>query len=337
MGKLVRLIVGLWAIWLPIAGVMYVFSNGAVGEVEDATLEKLVHAHKRLDMLMDKETEAMWRAQVQKSVDALAAGGVDVRAPVHKLLKGNGSVSDLAVEKATLVKAKDGELQRVTMSFAHGGLKFAVSFLAKDKTFMAPWQAEVYGMEQVTVTDPASGRSGRYDEDVRMLLTLAALAPGSKFKLGEALPPDLIRHLAKAKEAPPPPEFKVTPEVAEMVEAMARNIGNPQVRRDAVTAFPLKFLDGDGIGAMFRTVKDQTWLVLNTVSGPNFHTCEIEGLAVPSSNLLTLQVDGCRLELSMKGDGVARVKTKSCSSMCGLNGTLDGVYAIGEKTVLMKR
>lgn len=335
MGKLVKLIVSLWAIWLPVAGVMYLFSDGAVGEVEDATLESLVHAHKRLDMNMDKGAEAMYRAQAQKSVDALAAGGVDVKAPIHKLLK--GSVSDLSVGKATLVKTKDAELQRVTMSFAHGGLKYDVAFLAKDKTFMAPWQAEVLGMEQVTVTDTATGRSGRFDEDARMLLTLAALAPGSKFTLGEALPPDLIRHFTKAKEAPPPPEFKVTPEVAEMVEAMARNIGDPQVRRDAVTAIPLKFLDGDGIGAIFRTVKDQTWLVLNTVSGPNFHTCEIEGLALPSSNLLTLQVDGCRLEFSMKGDGVARVRTDSCSSMCGLNGTLDGVYAIGEKTVLMKR
>lgn len=331
MKMLLKLFAGLWMTSLIIMTVIYLFSDTAEDTVTEASFEDLILAHKKLAMKQSGLYDPNYKDWVKKVTGALASADVDVSAPIYRLLKKNDAITDLSVKSSVKVKSNDREVWRTVISFKHDGLNYAVSLLAIDKAFLPPQEAEFLGNEMTTVSGPGSNRP-LILEDPTVLL--AALTPDSKIKLAEALPPELIRQQTSVQKALPPARPKLTADELASAKTLVANIRDAQIRQEVTSILPLRRSPDPGLGGIFQTQRGQAWLVLNTVTGPNAYTCDIDGPAVISGNQLTVQHDDCQLTATMDANGMARVVTNSCDSMCGLGGTLNGLYTIGEKAAM---
>ena len=195
MQNILKIILGIWMIWLPIATVIYIFSNGAIGKVENTSIEQLIQMHSRLVDRSDNES-VFHKKTVSERVQILATNGIDVERPFYSGLESNEDVSDLRVVEGSVIPGDSG-IRRVTVSYVYEKLQFDVEIWAKDKTFMSPWQAEVLGIKSITVSSVRESggvaKSASFSDEGMIILTLANFVSQRRIPLEASMPPNIWR------------------------------------------------------------------------------------------------------------------------------------------------
>jgi len=154
MRKVISFFVGLWLIWLPVATVIFIFSDGAVGKVESVTTRQLIHLDTQtVDEAIGESTPSnLRRKQIERLDTMLTDHGDHVNSSIYDAIKADPTVSDVTVQKELIQAFKDSNLYSVVVSFTDEGYQVNVQFYATGKSFMYPFRAGVKSVNEIDIS-----------------------------------------------------------------------------------------------------------------------------------------------------------------------------------------
>jgi hypothetical protein len=202
MGKIIKFFVGLWLIWLPIATIIYVFSDGAIGKVKSVTIHKLIHLDTQtIDEASGESTPTEDRIQQIQSLDnMLTSHGDDVNASVFDRIQADPEVLNVTVEKQPIQAFKDTTLYSVVVSFTDEGYQVNVQFFATGKTFMYPFRAAIQSVNEIDISTESLiaatvPKTAAITDPANMIIFLANFTSKNPQPLQQVLPPDVWQAL----------------------------------------------------------------------------------------------------------------------------------------------
>ncbi len=202
MSKIIRFFVGLWLIWLPIATIIYVFSDSAVGKVKSVTTRQLIHLDTQtVDEATGEDTPSEFRQEQIESLDNMLTGhGDDVDASVYDAIKADPEVLNVTVQKQEIQAFKDTKLYSVVVSFTDEGYQVNVQFYATGKSFMYPFREGVQTVNEIDISTESliagtAPKTAKITDPGAMVLFLANFTSKNPQPLQQVVTPDVWQAL----------------------------------------------------------------------------------------------------------------------------------------------
>ncbi|WP_455183506.1 hypothetical protein [Azospirillum palustre] len=206
MGAIVRFFVGLWMIWLPIATVIYVFSNNSMDEVEKANLSTILYKSKLIIIGPDIMREAMKMSTGEDykdnafklQVESLKKLEVDTEHSLYKLIKSSSKNKNVRITNAGKLPGKDPAPDLISLDFQQGRYAVSLKFIAQDQSFMEPWRADLISIFGATLALSDRGASSRPVElsENQIYALLISLASNKDVMIENVIPVSSLRGLS---------------------------------------------------------------------------------------------------------------------------------------------
>lgn len=181
MKKIIEFFVGLWLLWLPIAGVLYLICNDALDAVAELNAAQLIHLYEYQNASPDELMWAMKSSNTDDEVkekifnitkEKIKKDGIDVDDSIFDIIDERDDVNIIDFYENTVLEywSENNEIKTpqyisryisveeidnaksITSEFNIGEYFVVIRSISIDNTFMNPWDAEFIFIDRIEIS-----------------------------------------------------------------------------------------------------------------------------------------------------------------------------------------